>query len=289
MLDLTPKPAFIDAITEDSANARQFTFRLRNMNGAWRAAMPGQFFMLTVPAAGEAAFTFATLPDADGRFRALIRETGLLTRALFAKVVGASVGVRGPFGSPWPSLPPSARLLVIAGGCGLAPLAALLQQRAELAALTTQLVYSARDDVHAVLSSQRALWCARGVVIDEVRDHGEQAAEVLRAQAGRHVDTALQRFGAVPDAVFICGPEAMMLTVARHAVDRGIGADAVHVSLERRMHCAVGVCGHCYVADSYVCREGPTYSYARLLDLQRRGFDAANTAHPVAWMGCERS
>jgi len=300
MLDLTPQLARIESIVDDSVNARQFTFCLQHMTDVWRAALPGQFFMLTVPGAGEAAFTFATLPDADGRFLALIREVGGLTRELFSLAEGARVGVRGPFGSPWPVLASTQHLLVIAGGCGLAPLAALMQQRAEHAASTTQLVYSARDDAHAVLPLQRKRWQTRGVFIDEVRDNGEQMPEVLRAQAGRHVDNALQRFlglqgfQSLPDAVFVCGPEAMMFAVAQHVVARGVSADAVCVSLERRMHCAVGICGHCYLADSYVCREGPTYAYSRVLELQRRGpfvaqtLAVAQTTHPVAWMGCER-
>lgn len=289
MLDLTPQFARIERIDDDSASARLFTFRLQQMRDCWRAVLPGQFFMLSVPGAGEAAFTFASMPDADGRFQALIRETGSLTRVLFAQSAGAGVGVRGPFGSPWPQLLSSQRVLVIAGGCGLAPLAALMQQRADTAPATTQLVYSARDEAHAVLPLQRARWQAQGVYIEEVRDDGETSAERLRAQAGRHVDNALQQVSTLPDVVFVCGPEAMMFVVAQQAIARGVGANAVFVSLERRMHCAVGICGHCYLADSYVCREGPTYAYDRVLALQARGFAAGQASHPLAWMGCERA
>lgn len=41
----------------------------------------------------------------------------------------------------------------------------------------------------------------------------------------------------------------------------------IWLSLEQRMHCGVGLCGHCYLAQTYVCRQGPTYRYDELLSL----------------------
>ncbi|WP_256218093.1 hypothetical protein [Pseudomonas sp. EGD-AK9] len=37
------------------------------------------------------------------------------------------------------------------------------------------------------------------------------------------------------------------------------------------MHCADGLCGHCYLGSSYVCRDGPTYRYDHFLRLQNQG------------------
>ena len=36
------------------------------------------------------------------------------------------------------------------------------------------------------------------------------------------------------------------------------------------MHCAVGLCGHCYIADSYACVDGPVYRYDHYRQLLAR-------------------
>lgn len=59
-----------------------------------------------------------------------------------------------------------------------------------------------------------------------------------------------------------------MLAVARDCLKRGVAANRIWLSVERRMHCADGLCGHCYIGESYACRYGPTYrfdNYRRLL------------------------
>lgn len=286
MASLTPVAATIEGVADDSAQARRFALRLLRPDPAWQRARPGQFFMLSVPGVGEAAFTFLELPDADGRFGALVRETGVLTRALFALGAGRVVGVRGPFGSPWPDVPDGARLLAIAGGCGLAPLGALLGCRTEHAAEATTLLYAARDDAHAMLGAERARWRAEGMVIDELRDDGETRDRVLRERLHGRIDAALTRVDALPEAACVAGPEAMMRAAAVQLVERGMPAQQVFLSIERRMHCAVGNCGHCYVAHSYACREGPTYAYSRLLALDAAAFTAGRGDAVSPWLGC---
>ena len=44
--------------------------------------------------------------------------------------------------------------------------------------------------------------------------------------------------------------------------------DQILVSLERRMKCGVGKCGHCQINDVYVCQEGPVFNYARIKQLK---------------------
>ncbi len=40
------------------------------------------------------------------------------------------------------------------------------------------------------------------------------------------------------------------------------------MSLERRMKCGVGKCGHCQINGSYVCQDGPVYHYPDIKALQ---------------------
>ena len=40
----------------------------------------------------------------------------------------------------------------------------------------------------------------------------------------------------------------------------------IYMSLERRMKCGVGKCGHCQMAGVYVCQKGPVFNYADVKD-----------------------
>jgi NAD(P)H-flavin reductase len=57
----------------------------------------------------------------------------------------------------------------------------------------------------------------------------------------------------------MCGPEVMMRFAAAALTDRGMRADAIWVSLERSMKCAVGHCGHCQLGPVFVCKDGPVF------------------------------
>ncbi|MBI5969339.1 MAG: oxidoreductase, partial [Deltaproteobacteria bacterium] len=47
---------------------------------------------------------------------------------------------------------------------------------------------------------------------------------------------------------------------------KGIPDDQIIVSLERRMKCGVGKCGHCQINHVYVCQDGPVFRYAKIKD-----------------------
>jgi NAD(P)H-flavin reductase len=66
------------------------------------------------------------------------------------------------------------------------------------------------------------------------------------------------------DAVLICGPEIMMRFVARELEQRGVARDRIWISMERSMKCGVGLCGHCQLAGSFVCKDGPVYRFDRI-------------------------
>jgi NAD(P)H-flavin reductase len=42
----------------------------------------------------------------------------------------------------------------------------------------------------------------------------------------------------------------------------GIPERRIYMSLERRMRCGLGRCGHCQINGVYVCQEGPVFTYA---------------------------
>lgn len=259
---LTPIAARLVEVYDDGEDARHFGFE--PIDGALEPARPrvepGQFFMLTVPGHGEAAFTYVRLPRARGRFDALVRRVGTLTSALFALEPGAVLGVRGPFGRPLPAIA-TGRVLVIAGGCGLAPLAPAIEALRAAPGVAPVVLYGARSRASQVLGRERAGW-RDALPLIEVFDHEPSAPRATPVDA---LDAAFSALGAAPDHALICGPDVMLHATARALLARGLRPEQLWVSIERRMHCGVGLCGHCYVGTGYACVQGPSYRYDELL------------------------
>ena len=66
----------------------------------------------------------------------------------------------------------------------------------------------------------------------------------------------------------VVGPPVMFRFVLKSALAMGVYESRIYLSLERRMKCGVGKCGHCQVDDVYVCQKGPVFPYTRLRKLQ---------------------
>ena len=64
--------------------------------------------------------------------------------------------------------------------------------------------------------------------------------------------------------VFSCGPEIMMRFVIYEAMARRIPKEAIYVSMERNMKCAIGFCGHCQVGPSFICKQGPVFRFSAI-------------------------
>jgi len=55
-----------------------------------------------------------------------------------------------------------------------------------------------------------------------------------------------------------------MKLTARALEARGVPKEAMWVSMERNMKCAIGFCGHCQFGPSFICRDGPVLNYKLL-------------------------
>ena len=271
MVNLTPECIEIVDFYDDGEHARHYQFRLLGgdppVSPAWQQAQSGQFFMLCVPGVGEAPFTFTTLPDEQGNFRALVREMGAVTQALFACEAGDRLGARGPFGRGWPMAALNdQRILIIGGGCGMAPLVSVIEQLIAQQNFTQlEVLYAARSKAAMMLNPERARWQHCIPMFTAVEDMtGLNEPGYYSGTAIGILPTVLHAFGEQPDRVLLSGPEVMMTAIADYLVAYGLSPETIHLSIERRMHCAVGLCGHCYLQDKYVCTDGPTFSWAEI-------------------------
>jgi NAD(P)H-flavin reductase len=65
----------------------------------------------------------------------------------------------------------------------------------------------------------------------------------------------------------VVGPPIMYKFVIKCLQTMGIPDENIVVSLERRMKCGVGKCGHCQINGVYTCKEGPVFNYAQIRNL----------------------
>ncbi len=265
---LLPRPFRVQRVARELADT--WTLELAPHDGGGAIAFePGQFNMLYAFGIGESAISISGDPQRPAVLVHTVRAVGPVTRALCALRRDQVLGVRGPFGAGWPlRLALGKDVMVIAGGIGLAPLRPavldLLARRTRFGRVT--LLVGARTPEDLLYARQLERWRARFDL--DVRVTVDSAGEDWRGEVG--VVTKLVA-GAQLDpqaaVALVCGPEVMMRFAAQALLGRGLPAEAIHVSLERSMRCAVGVCGHCQLGPEFVCRDGPVFPWARIAAL----------------------
>jgi NAD(P)H-flavin reductase len=237
------------------------------------AFAPGQFDMVYVYGVGEAAISISSDPATPELLSHTIRAVGWVTRALNELQPGTTIGIRGPYGRPWPLDEAEGRdLVIIAGGIGLAPvrpaIVQALAQRDRFRRLT--LLKGARSPRDLVFRDDLERWQAdRGIDVHVTVD------SAVRGWSGP-VGVVTKLIPRVPfdpeNAVILtCGPEVMMRFTAQALLARGVPPERIHVTLERNMKCGVGTCGHCQLGPVFVCRDGPVFAWPEaehLLDVR---------------------
>jgi NAD(P)H-flavin reductase len=243
-----------------------FTLELAVADGTSCAFAPGQFNMLTAFGVGEAAISLSGDPGRTDRLVHTIRAVGAVSRALAALRPGQPLGLRGPFGQPWPlEAARGGDVVVVAGGLGLAPLRPLLYQ---LFATRehygdVHLFYGARSPASLLFSRELGTWPGRYAV--DVQCTVDHAPGGWDGQVGV-VTTLLGRGGlrAPQTTAFVCGPELMMRFAVNALRTGGVAESSIYVSLERNMKCAVAWCGRCQLGPVLLCRDGPVFRYDRV-------------------------
>ena len=224
---------------------------------------PGQFNMLYAHGVGEVPISISGDPSDGSRLHHTIRVVGRVTEALGALDVGDQVGVRGPFGTAWPLREATGQdVLFVAGGLGLAPLRpailSVLARRGDFGQVS--IIYGARSPANILFRHELEQWRGRfDVTLDAIVDYSGAdwygpvgAVTRLLAAADLDIDGTV---------AMLCGPEIMMRFTARELEQRGFEQSQIWVSLERSMKCAVGLCGHCQLGGTFVCKDGPVYRY----------------------------
>lgn len=234
--------------------------------------MPGQFNMLYVMGIGEAAISISGDSAKPGKLVHTIRAVGKVSQALTRLKPGDMLGLRGPFGAGWPvKQAVGSDVVVVAGGLGLAPLRPaiyhLLAERSRYGHVI--LLYGTRSPDDILFQRELEDWRRRlDVSLEVTVDH---AGVEWRGSVG--VVTALiprARFDPQQTIALVCGPEIMMRYAIRALAAAGVPDQAIYLSMERNMKCAIGLCGHCQYSGTFICKDGPVFSFDRIAHLLDR-------------------
>lgn len=234
--------------------------------------LPGQFNMVHLPGIGEAPISLSS----DTRccheyFEHTIREVGSVTGNLAKLKQNDIVGIRGPYGSGWPveKEAKGKNLIIIAGGIGLAPLRPVityvLQNKEKYKKV--EILYGARTFQDMLFKDEFEIWA--GALNTTLLLTVDKAGEEGRPVNVGNVTTLFDKMKISPKdtLVLICGPEIMMHFVVLGLLQRGFFSYQIYVSLERRMHCGIGKCGHCQIGSKFVCVDGPVFPYSDIYGL----------------------
>lgn len=272
-----PKEAVIKKIEKQTNDMYTFTLEFKNKKDKKAYSfLPGQFNMLTLPGIGEAAISISSSPANKNTFDHTVRKVGSVTGVLFNLKKGSSLGVRGPYGSAWPlDKAKGKNIIIVAGGVGLAPVRPvvmhILNNRKDYGKL--KVIFGAKTCKSMLFLKELCNWRNKKndlelmLTVDKVNegDKWEHNVGVVTTCFDKACLTAQD------SVVITCGPEIMMKFAAKELLKKGFKENQIYVSLERRMQCGVGRCGHCQIGRYFVCKDGPVFSYDQVKGLPGLG------------------
>ncbi|MCD6478382.1 MAG: dihydroorotate dehydrogenase electron transfer subunit [Candidatus Diapherotrites archaeon] len=213
-------------------------------------AKPGQFIMLWLPGIGERPFS----PTKTNPLELAVKKRGLFTKKMFELKVGDCVGIRGPYGKGF-KYENVKHACLVAGGIGIAALVRLAETLSNNGAMV--------DFVYGVRKRDQLVFLER---IEKVAELFVSTEDGSFGKKGTCIEL-LKRLLASKryDCIYCCGPEPMMVQVLALCKHYNIKSQ---FSLERRMKCAVGICGHCALGSKLVCKDGPVFSGKTLASIR---------------------
>ena len=266
-----PVPCTVQSVADLTPTEK--LFRLVREDGRPFGHRPGQFVQVSMLGAGEAPISVSSSPTRGPYLDLGVRRAGEVTGLMHEVLApGAEVGIRGPFGTSFDTdAMRGGDVLLIAGGCGLAPMRALIQycedRRDEFGNVTV--LYGARTPEDRLYKDDLAEWSRSPhldcrCTVDEVPPDQQwdgNVGVITTLMPPLEVDP--QRTTAV-----IVGPPVMYRFVISELESKRLRHDQVIVSLERHMKCGVGKCGHCTIEHLYCCLDGPVFRLDEIIHLK---------------------
>ena len=236
--------------------------------------VPGQFVMLrnTGNYAMILSRPFSVHGFRKDRNKAILeilyRVSGRGTLLLSNMNAGAEVKVLGPLGRGFACAPGVKKIILLAGGVGVAPLAFFLhremQNRENSASID---VYLGAKDAEVLKGMESRVQAGA----DEIRMATDDGSVGYHGPVTDILKKELRNFARDHTMIFACGPSAMLRSLALIIKDKPIDC---MVSLEERMACGIGACLGCVVETEdkdgkttykRVCKEGPVFDIREIV------------------------
>jgi len=264
-----PELATITKVADLTATEKFFEIKFNS--GRDLGHKPGQFVEVSVFGIGEAPISISSSPTKKGSFELAIRKVGNVTSAIHQMKPGATVGIRGPFGTNFPYEETKGRdLLFVTGGIGLVPARSFINY-----------VLDNRKDYNRVIVMFGCRNPKERLFVDELASWAKRSDIEYLETVDKPLDTDWKGNCGVITTLFpkvtidpgktsciVVGPPIMYRFVLKEALDKKIPKNQIYVSLERRMKCGVGKCGHCQINGIYCCQDGPVFKYSDITGLE---------------------
>ncbi|MEN8136622.1 MAG: FAD/NAD(P)-binding protein [Thermodesulfobacteriota bacterium] len=272
-----PYTAEISEIIEENSQIKTFVLAFVDQELQQEFSYePGQFMMLSVPHCGEAPISISSSPAQPDSLHLSIRAAGKLTGAMHELTPGDTVGLRGPYGRPFPMADLVGHdLMFVAGGIGLAPLRSVISTclaEARFANNRLTILYGSRTPSDIAFQADLDSWQNNPQVdchltVDLAEPGWDDEVGVVTSLLDRvTLDPARSK-------ALICGPGLMIKAVIGELKSRNYHNKNIITTLERHMKCGVGLCRHCHMDQTLVCKDGPVFTWAELLKLKGTEFD----------------
>ncbi|MCX5791013.1 MAG: FAD/NAD(P)-binding protein [Elusimicrobia bacterium] len=235
---------------------------------------PGQFVQVELYGIGEAPISVCSSPTKRGSFELTVRAAGRLTKHMHSLGVGDWVGIRGPFGKPFPvKLMTGNDLLFVAGGLGIAPLRSLINyvmdNRREFGKV--DILLGCKTPTDMLFGDEIALWQKRldvnfSCTVDRTAPDWKGNVGLITSLIPGVTINPEKTFGVV------VGPPIMYKFVIAELLKKNLPERQIILSLERHMKCGMGKCGHCQIdhpKNYYCCKDGPTFTYEEVKEAKK--------------------
>jgi sulfhydrogenase subunit gamma (sulfur reductase) len=231
---------------------------------------PGQFVEVSLFGYGEAPISICSSPTKIPGFELSVRNVGRLTDKLHCLPAGSTLGIRGPFGNGFDLDRLKGKdILFVCAGIGLFPLKSLIDyaiaKRQDFGRLI--ILYGTKSPAEISFKTDIKAWEKS----DNLEFHMtvDYPDEKWRGNVG--VITTLippLKLDEENTMVTVVGPPVMYKFAIMSLKTKRILDENIYLSLERRMKCGVGKCGHCQINNKYVCQDGPVFQYSQLKSME---------------------
>lgn len=256
----SPKIVKILKVTKENEDVKTITFKDDGFS------FPGQFIMVWLPGVDEVPMSLSYTDDEKG---ITVKRVGEATEAMHQLKPGDRIGVRGPYGTHFEAS--GKKLLVVAGGIGIAPFAPFIEIARE-EGKQIHLALGAKTSSELLFLNRLKDCCELNIATDD-------GSEGYHGFVSDMVEEILKKDNF--DEILTCGPEIMIKKVVDIAQNRNL---PVQASLERYMKCGVGICDSCAINGLLVCKDGPIFSgeiLAKLNDFGKIKRDACGRKEQI--------